>query len=62
MLGRSVLLLLGAGVVFVLGVGLGRALDENAAPRGQRTQVRTLDPLPLAPARRTVTVTVTAEP
>ncbi|MDQ4030091.1 MAG: hypothetical protein M3168_03510 [Actinomycetota bacterium] len=50
----AVLLLL----VFLLGVGLGRALEEGPA-RGDRTIVRTLDPLPLAPAEQTVTVTVT---
>jgi hypothetical protein len=48
----AVLLLL----AFVLGLGLGRALEEGP-PTGERTIVRTLDPLPLAPAERTVTVT-----
>lgn len=56
-----VLLLLVAGaVLFVLGVGLGRALEENPQPGGPVTAVRTLNPLPLPPARDTVTVTVTA--
>lgn len=50
----AVLLLL----VFLLGVGLGRALEEGPSG-GDRTIVRTLDPLPLAPAEQTVTVTVT---
>jgi hypothetical protein len=44
-------------LVFLLGIALGQALD--AAPeQGTRTQVRTLRPLALAPARETVTVTV----
>jgi hypothetical protein len=51
-------LLAGGVVVFALGVGLGRALEENPDPGGTITQVRTLRPLPLAPARETVTVTV----
>ncbi len=59
---RTVVLLLGAGIVFVLGVGLGRALDENATRGEQRTHVRTLQPLPVGPPRRTVTLTVTAVP
>ena len=53
----AVLLLLLAGMVFALGVGLGQALSENETPPGDVTQVRTLKPLPLAPARETVTVT-----
>ena len=48
------------GVLFALGLGLGRALEENRKPGDSVTQVRTLRPLPLAPARETVTVTVTA--
>jgi hypothetical protein len=56
----ALLLLVGGAVVFALGVGFGRALEENPEPGGQVTQVRTLRPLPLAPARETVTLTVTA--
>ena len=44
-------------LAFLLGLGLGGALEEGPAT-GERTIVRTLDPLPLAPAERTVTVTV----
>jgi hypothetical protein len=44
-------------LAFLLGLGLSRALEEGPAT-GERTIVRTLDPLPLAPAERTVTVTV----
>ena len=53
--------LLGAGVllVFALGIGLGQALNDNPEPGGSQTLVRTLKPLPLAPAARaTVTVTI----
>jgi hypothetical protein len=51
--------LAGAAVIFALGVGLGQALDDSDEPAGSVTQLRTLKPLPLAPARETVTVTVT---
>ena len=45
-------------VAFVAGVALGEALHDNPAPGGTQTLVRTLKPLPLAPAaRETVTVT-----
>jgi hypothetical protein len=54
----GLLLVLGI-VVFALGVGLGRSIAENSDPGGTITQVRTLRPLPLAPERETVTVTVT---
>jgi hypothetical protein len=45
--------------VFGVGVALGRALEEGDRPASTQTLVRTLDPLPLAPARVTVTVTTT---
>jgi hypothetical protein len=46
-------------VVFGLGIGLGQALNDNPRPGGTQTLVRTLRPLPLAPAaRETVTVTI----
>jgi hypothetical protein len=45
-------------VVFVLGIGLGGALEDEPDPR-TRTLVRTLKPLELPPARETVTVRVT---
>jgi hypothetical protein len=54
-------LLVGAAVLvaFVVGIALGEALHDNPAPGGTRTLVRTLHPLPIAPAaRETVTVTV----
>jgi hypothetical protein len=50
---------LGALLLFLVGVALGQALGSSP-DRGTRTEVRTLSPLPLAPARETVTVTVSA--
>lgn len=46
-------------LTFALGVALGEALQDNPDPAGERTFVRTLKPLPVSPAARTVTVTVT---
>ena len=44
--------------VFAVGVALGEALHENPKPGGEQRIVRTLEPLPLAPAaRETVTIT-----
>jgi hypothetical protein len=49
----------GAVVVFAAGVGVGEALHDNPQQGGTQRIVRTLEPLPLAPAaRETVTVTV----
>ena len=53
--------LLGAAaflLVFALGVALGEALHDNPGTGETRTLVRTLRPLPLAPAAHT-TVTIT---
>jgi hypothetical protein len=57
---RSRLLVAGGLVVaFVVGIALGEALHDNPSPGNTQTLVRTLRPLPLAPAaRETVTVTV----
>ena len=45
--------------MFAVGVAFGEALHDNPKPGGTQTLVRTLQPLPLAPAaRETVTVTV----
>jgi hypothetical protein len=56
---RVVLLVVGVGVVFAVGVAVGEALHDNPNPGGTQSLVRTLQPLPLAPAaRQTVTVTV----
>jgi len=45
-------------LVFVVGIAVGEALHDNPTGSGTQTIVRTLQPLPLAPAART-TVTVT---
>jgi hypothetical protein len=45
-------------LVLLLGVAIGRALEDGPAPTGTRTSVRTLKPQPLPPAAKTVTVTV----
>jgi hypothetical protein len=56
---RVVLLVVGAVLVFAVGVAVGEALHDNPKPGGTQSLVRTLKPLPLAPAaRQTVTVTV----
>ena len=55
-------LALGLGaMVFVLlvGISVGRALEDGPDPGGTRTDVRTIEPAQLPPAARTVTVTVT---
>jgi hypothetical protein len=56
---RRLLLAVALAVAFVVGIGVGEALHDNPAPGGSQTLVRTLRPLPLAPAAlETVTVTV----
>lgn len=57
---RLVLGLLGLVLALLLGISLGRALEDGPSPGGTQTSVRTLQPQPLPPAARTVTVTVTA--
>jgi hypothetical protein len=52
-----VLVLLGLGVAFVAGIGLGQALHDRPGGGGQ-VIVRTLNPLPITPVP-TETVTVT---
>jgi hypothetical protein len=47
-------------LLFGLGIALGQALRDNPRPGQNVTQVRTLRPLPIPPARETVTVTVTS--
>ena len=48
-----------AVATFAIGVAVGESLRDNPRPGGTQTLVRTLQPLPLAPAaRETVTVTV----
>ena len=58
-LSRPVLIGLGVLAALLLGISLGRALEDGPAPGGTQTSVRTLQPEPLPPAARTVTVTVT---
>jgi hypothetical protein len=56
---RVALIVAGAALVFAVGIALGEALHDNPKPGGTQSIVRTLKPLPLAPAaRETVTVTV----
>jgi hypothetical protein len=45
--------------VFVVGLAVGKTLDDGPDPGGVTTSVRTLSPLPQEQPARTVTVTVT---
>jgi hypothetical protein len=45
--------------VFFAGVAIGRAVEDAPRPGGTQTRIRTLDPLTIPPAERTVTVTTT---
>ncbi len=56
---RPALAALGLLALLLLGISIGRALEDGPSPGGIVTNVRTLDPQPLPPAERTVTVTVT---
>ena len=56
---RPALAVLGLVAVLLLGISIGRALEDGPNPGGIQTNVRTLNPQPLPPAARTVTVTVT---
>jgi hypothetical protein len=57
---RIALIAVGLVLVFVVGIAVGEALHDNPSPGGTQTLVRTLQPLPLAPAAQgTVTVTTT---
>ena len=58
-IGRIVLLVVGFVLVFLLGVGFSRTLDDRPNPGKTETVVRTLTPLPQEAPARTVTVTVT---
>jgi hypothetical protein len=53
------LIVFGLLAALLIGVSLGRALEDGPSPGGAQTNVRTLKPQPLPPAARTVTVTVT---
>lgn len=56
---RPALAALGLVVLLLLGISIGRALEDGPSPGGTVTNIRTLEPQPLPPAERTVTVTVT---
>ncbi len=56
---RPALAALGLLAILLLGISIGRALEDGPSPGGKQTNVRTLTPQPLPPAARTVTVTVT---
>ena len=57
--GRGLLVGAAIAVAFLAGFGVGSALQDGRSGEGSQTIVRTLNPLPLAPAaRETVTVTV----
>ncbi|MFL5927798.1 MAG: hypothetical protein ACJ77E_12770 [Gaiellaceae bacterium] len=56
---RAAAVAVGFVVAFVVGIAVGRSLGDNPDTGRQQTLVRTLRPLPLAPAARsTVTITV----
>ena len=45
-------------LTLLVGIAIGQALEDGPDPGGTQTNVRTLQPQPLPPAARTVTVTV----
>jgi hypothetical protein len=55
---KIAIIAVGVVLAFVVGIALGEALHDNPTGTGTQTVIRTLNPLPLAPAART-TVTVT---
>jgi hypothetical protein len=57
--GRTVVLVVGLVLAFLLGVAFARTLDERPKSTGPVTSVRTLTPIPQDAPPRTVTVTVT---
>jgi len=60
---KIALAVVGLALALVVGIALGEALNDNSTPGGTQTLVRTLQPLPLAPAAQgTVTVTTTVSP
>ena len=56
---RPALIALGLLALLLLGVSIGRALEDGPSPGGTQTNIRTLAPQPLPPAEHTVTITVT---
>jgi hypothetical protein len=59
---RIVAVVIGAVLVFLLGIAFARTLDDRPRTSGDETIVRTLTPIPQNGEARTVTVTVTATP
>ena len=57
---QTLFMLAALAAVFAIGVAVGQALHDNPKPGPARTSVRTLKPLPLAPAPKTVTVVSTS--
>ncbi|MDX6438630.1 MAG: hypothetical protein QOF45_1213 [Gaiellaceae bacterium] len=57
---RPALTVLALLAALLIGLSLGRALEDGPSPGGTQTNVRTLKPQPLPPVARTVTVTVTS--
>jgi hypothetical protein len=55
---RILLAVLALTAAFAIGLALGKSLEQSPGQNGEQTFVRTLTPLPLPPARETVTVTV----
>ena len=60
--GRVLLILVGLGLAFALGMAFAQTLDDRPKSGGAETNVRTLTPLPQEAPVRTVTVTVTTTP
>ena len=58
-IGRVLLILVGLGLAFALGMAFAKTLDDRPRSSGAETDVRTLTPLPQEAPVRTVTVTVT---
>lgn len=56
---RVILVLVGLGLAFVIGMAFAQTLDDRPRSNGAETNVRTLTPLPQEAPVRTVTVTVT---
>lgn len=57
---RLALGLAAATLLLLVGISVGRALEDGPSPGGRQTNLRTVEPGELPPAARTVTVTVTS--
>jgi len=57
--GRVLLIIVGLGLAFALGMAFAQTIDDRPRSSGAETNVRTLTPLPQEAPVRTVTVTVT---